>query len=127
MVEPEAAANQLDSREGKLGRWMWMRAGTEWNLHRSLTNSKFDAVGDLQERLAPLTLGLHMQAQDLQKLKEDVVGAGGAAGPAASPCQQGELIDRPPLCGVSGTNLQSIKNMAAASLLPSKSRVQCLL
>ena len=49
---------------------MWMRTRTEQKLHWPLTNSSFDAVGDLRERLAPLTLGLHMQAQDLEKLKE---------------------------------------------------------
>lgn len=49
---------------------MWRRARTKWNLHWLLTNSGFDAGGDLQERLALLTLGLHMQTQDLEKLKE---------------------------------------------------------
>lgn len=109
---------------------MWMRTRTEWNLHWPLTKSSFDAVGDLQERLALLTLGLHIQAQDLEKLKEDMVKAEGAAGLAACSCQQGELTDqrqdvRAPWC-VQHQTLE-LKSVAAASLLPSKSHVQCLL
>lgn len=64
---------------------MWRRARTEWNLYWLLTNSHFDAVGDLRERLALLTLGLHMQTGFGE--------AEGAAGQPASPCQQDELTD----------------------------------